>query len=86
MKKTAFASLLAAAMAIAHAQALRPSSGQALRQGSGAVPLTPEQTLDRRGIGGLEFSPDGSRLAFTVTEPVKGTARAQALWLLDVAS
>ena len=78
MKKTAFASLLAVAMAIAHAQAIRQSSGQ--------TPLTPEQTLDRRGIGGLEFSPDGSRLVFTVTEPVKGTARAQALWLLDVAS
>jgi len=50
-----------------------------------AEPLTPEQTLNRRAIGDLEFSPDGSRLAFTVTEPVKGTARARAIWLLDVA-
>jgi dipeptidyl aminopeptidase/acylaminoacyl peptidase len=46
--------------------------------------LTPEQTLDRRGIGELEFSPDGSKLAFTVTDPVKGKARARAIWLLDV--
>ena len=38
-------------------------------------PLTPAQTLDRRAIGDLEFSPDGSRVVFTVTEPVKGTAR-----------
>jgi len=49
-----------------------------------AEPLTPEQTLNRRAIGDLEFSPDGSRLVFTVTEPVKGTARARAIWLLDV--
>jgi dipeptidyl aminopeptidase/acylaminoacyl peptidase len=47
--------------------------------------LTPEQTLDRRTLGDLEFSPDGSRLVFTVTEPVKGAARARSLWLLDVA-
>jgi dipeptidyl aminopeptidase/acylaminoacyl peptidase len=49
-------------------------------------PLTPAQTLDRRTIGDLEFSHDGSRLVFTVTEPVKGAARPRALWMLDVAS
>jgi dipeptidyl aminopeptidase/acylaminoacyl peptidase len=48
--------------------------------------LTPEQTLDRRAIGDLEFSPDGAQLVFTVAEPVKGTSRARALWLLGVAS
>src|SRR5262245_12933522 len=47
--------------------------------------LSPEQTLDRRTIAELEFSPDGSRLAFTVAEPVKATARARAIWLFDVA-
>ena len=49
------------------------------------APLTPEQTLSRRSLGDLEFSPDGSRLVFTVTEPVKGTERARSVWLLDVA-
>jgi dipeptidyl aminopeptidase/acylaminoacyl peptidase len=48
--------------------------------------LTPQQTLDRRTIADLEFSPDGSKLAFTVTEPVKGKARSRSLWLLDVAT
>ena len=48
--------------------------------------LTPEQTLDRRGIGELELSPDGARLLFTVTEPVKGTGRQRNIWMLDVAS
>jgi dipeptidyl aminopeptidase/acylaminoacyl peptidase len=51
-----------------------------------AASLTPEQTLDRRSIGDLEFSPDGSRLVLTVTDPPKGSSRARALWLLDVAS
>src|SRR5262245_15148510 len=46
-------------------------------------PLTPEQTLDRRSIGEVEFSPDGSRIVFTVTEPVKGTARPRSIWLVD---
>ena len=52
--------------------------------------LTPGQTLDRRAIGergeGLAFAPDGARLVFTVAEPVKGTARPRAIWMLDVAT
>jgi dipeptidyl aminopeptidase/acylaminoacyl peptidase len=72
MKKTVFAlSALAAAWAGRAAVA--------------AGPLTPEQTLERRTVGDLEFSPDGSRLVLTVTERVAGNARARALWLLDVA-
>lgn len=38
-------------------------------------PLTPAQTLERRGLGDLEFSPDRARLVFSVTEPVTGSAR-----------
>ena len=63
-------------MALAAAVARRAAAG----------PLTPEQTLERRGIGELELSPDGTRVVFTVTEPVKGTARQRNIWLLDVAS
>jgi dipeptidyl aminopeptidase/acylaminoacyl peptidase len=48
--------------------------------------LTPDQTLDRRGVGELDLSPDGARLLFTVTEPVKGTARQRNIWVLDVAN
>jgi dipeptidyl aminopeptidase/acylaminoacyl peptidase len=48
--------------------------------------LTPAQTLERRGIGELELSPDGTRVVFTVTEPVEGAARQRNVWLLDVAS
>jgi dipeptidyl aminopeptidase/acylaminoacyl peptidase len=48
--------------------------------------LTPERALDRRAIGELDLSADGSRLVFTVAEPAAGAQRARALWLLDVAS
>jgi dipeptidyl aminopeptidase/acylaminoacyl peptidase len=47
--------------------------------------LTPEQTLERRGLGELELSPDRARLVFTVTEPVKGLARQRHIWVLDIA-
>ena len=70
MKRTALAILVSAAALVSLS----------------AATLTPEQTLDRRSIADLEFSPDGSRLVFTVAEPVKGTSRARAIWLLDVAS
>jgi dipeptidyl aminopeptidase/acylaminoacyl peptidase len=51
-----------------------------------AAPLTPAQTIDRHTIGELEFSPDGTRLVFTVMEPVKGSARRRNVWMLDVAT
>lgn len=63
---------------------LAPGAGRAVDTPAGV--LTPQQTLDRRTIADLAFSPDGSKLVFTVTEPVKGKARARSLWLLDVAT
>src|SRR5438105_2551799 len=48
--------------------------------------LTPEETLDRRGIGDIDFSPDGARLTFTVTEPPKAAARARSIWMFDLAA
>ena len=58
---------------------------------AGQQRLTPALSLDRRTIGDrsagdLAFSPDGSRVIYTVAEPAKGTARARAIWMLDVAS
>jgi dipeptidyl aminopeptidase/acylaminoacyl peptidase len=48
--------------------------------------LTPQQALNLRRIADLRFSPDGTRLAFTVTEPPKGTTIASHIWVMDVAT
>lgn len=48
--------------------------------------LTPEQALNLRRITDLRFSPDGTRLAFTLAEPPKGTTNPRHIWLMDVAT
>jgi dipeptidyl aminopeptidase/acylaminoacyl peptidase len=45
--------------------------------------LTPEASLNMRSISDLQFSPDGNRLAFVVTEPAKGERRARHIWLYE---
>jgi dipeptidyl aminopeptidase/acylaminoacyl peptidase len=45
--------------------------------------LTPEGALNLRSISDLQFSPDGSRLAFVVTEPAKGERRARHIWIYE---
>jgi len=45
--------------------------------------LTPETSLNLRSISDLQFSPDGVRVAFIVTEPPKGERRARHIWLYD---
>jgi dipeptidyl aminopeptidase/acylaminoacyl peptidase len=68
-----------APLAVSHA---RPEE----RAGSGTVVLSPEQTLRRYGISELQLSPDESRVAITVTEPVKGTERKSCIWVYDTGS
>ncbi|MFZ0462428.1 MAG: S9 family peptidase [Candidatus Acidiferrales bacterium] len=48
--------------------------------------LTPQQALNMRRISDLRFSPDGTRLAFTVAEPPKDAENPRHIWILDVAS
>jgi dipeptidyl aminopeptidase/acylaminoacyl peptidase len=55
-----------------------------LISGSGLAQLKPEQTLNRRPISELRFSPDGGRVAFTVSEPPKGANRSRHIWILQV--
>jgi dipeptidyl aminopeptidase/acylaminoacyl peptidase len=45
--------------------------------------LTPEVSLNLRSISDLQFSPDGLRLAFVVSEPPKGESRPRHIWLYD---
>jgi dipeptidyl aminopeptidase/acylaminoacyl peptidase len=53
---------------------------------AGLAQLTPEQVLNVRQISDLRFSPDGAFVAFTLTEPPKGTERNRHVWLFEVAS
>jgi dipeptidyl aminopeptidase/acylaminoacyl peptidase len=53
---------------------------------SGSKSLTPEALLGLRHISGLEFSPDGSRLAFVVSEPPTADKRSSHIWLFETAS
>ena len=54
--------------------------------GSGVAQLKPEQTLNRRAISEVSLSSDGERVAFTVSEPAKGTTRSRHVWMLQVRS
>ena len=48
--------------------------------------LTPEASLNLRSISDLQFSPDGARVAFVVTEPPKGSERPRHVWVYDTRS
>jgi dipeptidyl aminopeptidase/acylaminoacyl peptidase len=45
--------------------------------------LTPEVSLNLRSLSDLQFSPDGTRLAFVVAEPPKGDDRLRHIWVFD---
>jgi dipeptidyl aminopeptidase/acylaminoacyl peptidase len=45
--------------------------------------LTPEASLNLRTISDLQYSPEGTRLAFVVMEPPKGTGRNRHIWVYD---
>jgi dipeptidyl aminopeptidase/acylaminoacyl peptidase len=45
--------------------------------------LTPEASLTLRTISDLQFAPDGTRVAFVVTEPAKAESRPRHIWLYD---
>ena len=53
------------------------------QEADGAKNLTPEASLNLRTISDLQFSPDGTRAAFVVTEPAKGTVRARHIWIYE---
>jgi len=67
--------VLAALASSMHAQEPPKTNGPKL--------LTPEASLNLRSISDLQFSPDGNRLAFVVTEPAKGERRARHIWLYE---
>ena len=48
--------------------------------------LTAESFLDLRMLQDPQFSPDGSRIVFVVTDPLKGEKRTSHLWIYDRAT
>ncbi len=46
--------------------------------------LSPEQTNKIRHLSDLRLSPDGSKVAFTVSEPVQGTSQNRDIWIYDI--
>ena len=48
-----------------------------------AVTLTPQQAIAVRRPGDLQWSPDGTRLVFTIDEPAAGSERRTHLWVYD---
>ena len=58
-------------------------SALAQEAGTTAKPLTPEASLNLRFISDLQLSPDGTRLAFVVTEPATDDGRATHIWIYD---
>lgn len=51
-----------------------------------AAALAVEQAVALRSITDLRFSPDGRRLAFTVSRAPKDSTREQEIWMLNVQS
>jgi dipeptidyl aminopeptidase/acylaminoacyl peptidase len=48
-------------------------------------PLTPEIAISRWSISDLRLSPDGTRLAMVVTEPIKGSDQRRNIWIYEIA-
>jgi dipeptidyl aminopeptidase/acylaminoacyl peptidase len=49
-------------------------------------PLTPESFLEWRDVQDPQFSPDGTKVAFVVSDPLKGEKRTRHIWLYDKSS
>jgi len=65
---------------------LSAAHGQGSSTGGASKLLTVEGALNLRTVADLQFSADGGRLAFVVTEPAKGTGRLTHIWIYERAS
>ena len=61
------------------------SAGWAQENGGtpGKKPLTPGSFLEWRDVQDPQFSPDGTKVAFVVSDPLKGEKRTRHIWLYD---
>ena len=63
-----------------------PSAAVFGQQGSASPAKAPEALLNLRRLSSLDFSPEGTRVAFVVAEPAKGDQRSSHIWLFDISS
>jgi len=52
----------------------------------GKKPLTPSSFLEWRDVRDPQFSPDGTKVAFVVSDPLKGEKSTSHIWLYDKSS
>jgi Tol biopolymer transport system component len=78
LKKARLVLILVAAFGYGH-----PPRAQEPGGASGKIPLTPEAAINIHFLSDLELSPDGTRLAFVVSDTPKGEQRAQHIWMYD---
>jgi len=78
LKKARLVLILVAAFGYGH-----PPRAQEPGDPGGKLALTPEAAINIHFLSDLELSPDGTRLAFVVSEAPKGEQRAQHIWMYD---
>jgi dipeptidyl aminopeptidase/acylaminoacyl peptidase len=61
----------------------KPPGPAAVSAAPSKKPLTPESFLELRILQDPQFSPDGSRIALVVSDPLKSEKRTTHLWLYD---
>jgi dipeptidyl aminopeptidase/acylaminoacyl peptidase len=75
LKNARLTLILLAAFGHGHALTAQETAGKTL--------LTPEATINIHFLTDLQLSPDGTRLAFVISETPKGDQRAQHIWMYD---
>jgi len=78
LKNARFAVFLLAVFGYGHAQNAQETTGT-----SGKILLTPDAAINIHFLTDLQLSPDGTHLAFVVSEAPKGEQRAQHIWMYD---
>jgi dipeptidyl aminopeptidase/acylaminoacyl peptidase len=78
LKNVRLALVLLAVFGYGHSLSAQETTGA-----GGKIPLTPEAAINIHFLTDLQLSPDGTRLAFVVSEAPKGERRAQHIWMYD---
>jgi len=58
-------------------------AGQEKKAAEESEILAPEDFLNLRAIQDPQFSPDGARVAFVVSDPLAGQHRTRHIWMYD---